>query len=62
MYSVSVPVMLSNVVRRDREAVLAQDRAKALLEGYIKNIGSAIGKEYTVVWQNIEAPAATTAE
>ena len=29
----------------------ANERAKKLIEGYIQNVGSAIGVEYTVEWQ-----------
>ena len=30
----------------------AKERAKKLIEGYIKNVGELIGEEYTVVWEN----------
>lgn len=40
----------------------AQDRAKLLIEGYIKNIGAAVGKEYTIVWKSIDPSADTTEE
>lgn len=32
----------------------AQERAKKLLEGYVKNIGDAVGKEYEVKWTTVE--------
>lgn len=37
---------------RENTAMLAQakERAKKLLEGYVKNIGEQIGKQYTVEW------------
>ena len=28
----------------------AKERAKSLIEGYVKNVGEQIGKEYTVEW------------
>ena len=31
----------------------AKDRAKSLLEQYVKNVGEAIGKTYTVKWEEI---------
>lgn len=38
------------------EALLAQakERAKELIEGYVKNVGEQIGEEYTVEWTDIE--------
>ena len=30
----------------------ARERAKLLLEEYIKNVGTALGKEYTVKWED----------
>lgn len=32
----------------------AQERAKKLLEDYVKNIGDAVGKKYVVKWVNAE--------
>ncbi len=34
--------------------VQAEERAKNLLEGYVKNVGEQIGEEYTVKWVEIE--------
>lgn len=33
----------------------AQQRAQALLEDYITNIGNAVGKEYTIIWVYLDA-------
>jgi hypothetical protein len=33
----------------------AQQRAQTLLEGYIKNIGDALGKEYSIEWIYLDA-------
>lgn len=37
---------------QENDALLmqAKERAKNLIEGYIKNIGEQIGREYTVEW------------
>lgn len=35
----------------------AQERAKELLEQYIKNIGNLAGVEYTIKWETLEEPA-----
>ena len=32
----------------------AKERAKSLIEGYVKNVGEQIGKEYTVEWVEAE--------
>ena len=32
----------------------AKERAKILLEEYIKNVGESIGEEYTVEWEDAE--------
>ncbi|MBS5065068.1 MAG: DUF4230 domain-containing protein [Hungatella hathewayi] len=32
----------------------AQQRAQVLLEGYVRNIGDVVGKEYTIKWNYIE--------
>lgn len=32
----------------------AKERAKKTIEGYIKNVGQQIGKDYTVEWKDIE--------
>ena len=32
----------------------AQDRAKNLLESYIKGVGEALGETYTVAWEEVE--------
>ena len=43
----------------------AQQRAKSLLEEYIKNIGEAVGKEYTIQWIYVDAegnPLGTAAD
>ena len=34
--------------------VQAKERAKNLIEGYVKNVGEQIGEEYTVEWVEIE--------
>ena len=34
--------------------VQAKERAKNLLEGYVKNVGEQIGEEYTVEWVDAE--------
>lgn len=34
----------------DALLVQAKERAKNLLEGYVKNVGDQIGEEYTVKW------------
>lgn len=34
--------------------VQAKERAKNLLEGYVKNVGEQIGEKYTVEWVEIE--------
>lgn len=31
----------------------ARERAKSIMEGYVKNIGEQIGKEYTVEWVDV---------
>lgn len=33
----------------------AKERAKSLIEGYVKNVGEQIGKEYTVEWVDAKA-------
>ena len=43
----------------------AQQRAKSLLEEYIKNIGEAVGKEYKIDWIHVDAsgnPLGTAAD
>ena len=32
----------------------AQERAKNLLESYIKGVGEALGETYTVAWEEVE--------
>ena len=32
----------------------ARQRAKSLLEEYVKNVGNEIGQEYTVTWKDVE--------
>ena len=32
----------------------AKERAKNLIEGYVKNVGEQIGEEYTVEWVEAE--------
>ena len=40
---------------KDNETLMrAKERAKTLLEEYIKNIGESIGEEYTVEWKDAE--------
>lgn len=39
----------------------AQQQAQTLLENYVKNIGKAVGKEYTVTWNYIGENSPTTA-
>ena len=34
--------------------VQAKERAKNLIEGYVKNVGEQIGEEYTVEWVEAE--------
>ena len=34
--------------------VQAKERAKNLIEGYVKNVGEQIGEEYTVEWADAE--------
>ena len=34
--------------------VQAKERAKNLIEGYVKNVGEQIGEEYTVEWVDAE--------
>lgn len=38
----------------DRAKLQAKERAQSLLEQYVKNAGEAIGKTYTVKWEEIE--------
>ena len=37
---------------QENEALLSQakERAKNLIEGYVKNVGDQVGKEYSVIW------------
>ncbi|MBR3225290.1 MAG: DUF4230 domain-containing protein [Atopobiaceae bacterium] len=39
-------------IARDNKAMLSQahERAKKILEGYVKNVGNEIGEKYTVKW------------
>ena len=47
---------------KDNETLMrAKERAKTLLEEYIKNIGESIGEEYTVEWKDAE-PGMTESE
>ena len=41
---------------KQNSALLAQakERAKNLIEGYVKNVGEQIGEEYTIEWEEIE--------
>lgn len=41
---------------KKNSALLAQakERAKNLIEGYVKNVGEQIGEEYTIEWEEIE--------
>lgn len=41
---------------RANQAMLnqARERAKSIIEGYVKNVGEQIGKEYTVEWVDVE--------
>ena len=41
---------------KDKEMLIrAKERAKTLLEEYIKNVGESIGEEYTVEWEDAKA-------
>lgn len=52
-------VAQENMVKKASEdsALLAsaQQRAQKLLEGYVINIGNAVGKEYSIKWKYIDA-------
>lgn len=39
----------------------ADERARQLLEGYVKNISKATGVEYTINWENVLVPVTETA-
>lgn len=40
---------------KDNEMLIrAKERAKTLLEEYIKNVGESIGEDYTVEWKDAE--------
>lgn len=41
---------------RDNKVLLVQakERAKKVIEGYIKNVGDQIGEEYTIEWEEAE--------
>lgn len=47
--------LLETASNDDRSKLQAKERAKSLLEQYVKNVGEAIGKTYTVKWQEAEA-------
>ena len=40
----------------------ARERAQALLEAYVRNIGAAVGREYAVRWELLEGEAPPPAE
>ena len=41
--------------------ISAQERAKELLENYVKNIGICVGKQYNIIWEEIsDSTSATT--
>lgn len=43
--------LLEVATNDDRSKLQAKERAKSLLEQYVKNVGEAIGKTYTVKWK-----------
>lgn len=46
--------LLATAENDERAKLQAKDRAKSLLEQYVKNIGEALGKTYTVQWNEID--------
>ena len=43
------------MLKKDNELLSrAKERAKILLEEYIKSVGESIGEEYTVEWEDAE--------
>lgn len=46
---------LEEIARND-DTLLAQsrDRAKKLLEEYVKNVGDSMGESYTIIWKDVE--------
>ena len=40
----------------------AQQRAQTLLENYVKNIGEAAGKTYTIHWEYLDTDSSSTSE
>ena len=62
----SAAVYLEETAAKDKTLLAnAQQRAKSLLEEYIKNIGEAVGKEYKIDWIHVDAsgnPLGTAAD
>lgn len=47
--------LMETALADERAKLQAKERTKSLLEQYVKNVGEAIGKVYTVKWEEIEA-------
>ena len=42
--------------------IQAKERAKNVIEGYVKNVGEQLGEEYTVEWTDAPAEASDSTE